>query len=82
MKMSLKSMLFAVICGFVLLLGAPSAFALALDETAELPSIVLAMGDDDDTDTDEGDDTDSDEDDDTDDDEDDTDDDTDTDEDD
>ncbi len=36
MKIQLKSMLFAVICGFVLLLEAPSAFALTLDEIAQL----------------------------------------------
>ncbi len=38
MKIQLKSMLFAVICGLALLLEAPSAFALTLDETARLLS--------------------------------------------
>ncbi len=38
MKISLKSMMFAIICGIVLLLRVPSAFALPLDETAQLLS--------------------------------------------
>ncbi len=36
MKIQLKSILFAVICGFVLLFEVPSAFALTLDEIAQL----------------------------------------------
>ena len=46
MKIQLKSMLFAVICGIVLLLEAPSAFALTLDETAQLLSGDGAAADD------------------------------------
>ena len=38
MKIQLKSVLFAVICGFVLLLDASSAVALTQDEIAQLPS--------------------------------------------
>jgi len=38
MKISLKSMMFAIICGIVLLLRVPSAFALPVDETAQLLS--------------------------------------------
>ena len=38
MKISLKSIMFAIICGIVLLLRVPSAFALSLDETAQLLS--------------------------------------------
>ena len=45
MKIQLKSMLSAVICGLVLLFGAASVFSLAINETSEVLSVDDAAAD-------------------------------------